>query len=76
VVATGLAQLTLKNPDTLLWLGGPVALSLGVLIAGLLVRRQSRQAGAALLVLGIGGLFLSAGWIAFALYVDAVLGDT
>jgi hypothetical protein len=56
VLTTALAELTLDNPDTVLWLGGPVVLSLGVLIAGLLVRGRSRQAGAALLVLGIGGL--------------------
>ncbi|HSK14568.1 MAG TPA: hypothetical protein VK915_00210 [Gaiellaceae bacterium] len=76
MLTTVLAELTLDNPNTVLWLGGPVVLSLGVLIAGLLVRRHSRQAGAALLVLGIGGLVLSAGWIAFAFYVDAALGDT
>jgi hypothetical protein len=75
VVTTALAEITL-DLDTVLWLGGPLLLSLAVLIAGLLVRRHSRQAGAALLVLGIGGLVLSAGWIAFAFYVDAVLGDT
>jgi hypothetical protein len=74
-VTTALAEITL-DLDTVLWLGGPVALSLGVLTAGLLVRRHSRQAGAALLILGIGGLVLSGGWIAFAFYVDAVLGDT
>lgn len=71
-----LAELTLENPDTVLWLGGPVVLSLGVLIAGLLTRRRLPQLGSALLVLGIGGLVLSAGWIAFSFYVDAVLGDT
>jgi hypothetical protein len=76
VLTTAIAELTLENRDTVLWLGGPLVLSLGVLIAGLLVRSHSRQAGAALLVLGIGGLVLSAGWIAFAFYVDAVLGDT
>jgi hypothetical protein len=76
VLTTALAEINLENRETLLWLGGPLVLSLGVLIAGLLVRRHSRQAGAALLVLGIGGLVLSAGWIAFAFYVDAVLGDT
>jgi hypothetical protein len=76
VIATVVAQLSLKNPDTLLWLGGPVVLSLGVLIAGLLVRKHSRQGGAALLVLGIGGLILAAAWIAFSFFVDATLGDT
>jgi hypothetical protein len=76
VLTTALAEINLENRETLLWLGGPLVLSLGVLIAGLLVRRHSRQAGAALLVLGIGGLVLSAGWIVFAFYVDAVLGDT
>jgi hypothetical protein len=75
VLITVLAEINLENRDTALWLGGPLVLSLGVLIAGLLVRRRSRQAGAALLVVGIGGLVLSAGWIAFAFYVDAVLGD-
>jgi TRAP-type uncharacterized transport system fused permease subunit len=76
VLTTALAELTLENRETVLWLGGPLMLSLSVLIAGLLVRGYSRQAGAALLVLGIGGLILSAGWIAFAFYVDARLGDT
>jgi hypothetical protein len=76
VLTTALAEINLENRETLLWLGGPLVLSLGVLIAGLLVQMHSRQAGAALLVLGIGGLVLSAGWIAFAFYVDAVLGDT
>ena len=75
-MTTALAELTLDNPDTLLWLGGPVVLSLGVLSAGLLVRKHSRQGGAGLLVLGIGGLILAAAWIAFSFFVDATLGDT
>jgi hypothetical protein len=73
---TPLAELTLENPDTIVWLGGPVVLSLLVLIAGVLIRRHSPQAGDALLVLGIGGLVLSGAWIAFAFFVDAALGDT
>jgi hypothetical protein len=73
---TVLAEITLENRDTVLWLGGPLVLSLSVLVAGLLVRGCSRQAGAALPVIGIGGFVLSAGWIAFAFYVDSVLGDT
>jgi hypothetical protein len=76
VLTTALAELTLDNPDTVLWLGGPVVLSLGVLCAGLFMRGYSPQLGSVLLVLGIGGLALSAAWIAFAFYVDAVLGDT
>jgi ABC-type cobalamin transport system permease subunit len=55
---------------------GPPVLSLVVLIAGLFARKHSRQAGSALLVIGIGGVILSGAWIAFAFYVDAVLGDT
>jgi hypothetical protein len=48
---------------------------MAVLIAGLLVRRRSRRVGRFLLVGGVG-LILSAAWLAFAFYVDAVLGDT
>jgi hypothetical protein len=69
-------ELTLDNPDTVLWLGGPVVLSLGVLFAGLFVRSRSPRLGSALLVLGIGGLALSATLIAFSFSVDLVLGDT
>jgi hypothetical protein len=64
------------NQEFVIWGIGPAVLSLVVLIAGLIARRHSRQAGSALLVLGIGGLVLSAGWIAFLFWVDAVLGDT
>ncbi len=76
VLRAALAELRLDYLDTVLWLGGPVVLSLSVLIAGLLVRKHSRQAGAVLLTLGIGGIILSGAWIAFLFYVDAVLGDT
>ena len=64
------------NQEFVIWVIGPAVLSLAVLIAGRFVRRHSRRAGSALLVLGIGGLVLSAGWIAFLFWVDAVLGDT
>ena len=64
------------NRDAVLWLGGPVVASVAVLAAGLLVRKGSRQAGIALVVVGIGGLVLSAIWIAFSFYVDSVLGNT
>ena len=66
----------LFNQDFIIWGIGPPVASLAVLIAGLLVRRHTPKAGSALLVLGIGGLVLSAAWIAFAVYVDTVLGDT
>lgn len=64
------------NQEFVIWVIGPAVLSLAVLIAGLFVQRHSCRAGSALLVLGIGGLVLSAGWIAFLFWVDAVLGDT
>jgi hypothetical protein len=64
------------NQDFVIWIIGPPVLSLAVLVAGLFARRHSCQGGDALLVLGIGGLVLSAAWIAFAFYVDALLGDT
>jgi hypothetical protein len=70
-----IAEITL-NQDAVLWLGGPPLASIAVLIAGLLVRRHSPGSGWVLLVLGISGLVLSVGWVAFAFYVDAVLGDT
>jgi hypothetical protein len=66
----------LFNPDFIIWGIGPPVASLAVLIAGLLVRSHTPKAGSALLVVGVGGLVLSAAWIAFAFYVDAVLGDT
>jgi hypothetical protein len=70
-----LAEITF-NRDAVLWLGGPFVLSLAVLITGLLVRTHSPRAGVPLIVVGVGGLILSAGWVAFAFWVDAVLGDT
>jgi CHASE2 domain-containing sensor protein len=70
-----IAEITF-NQNTLAWLGGPLIASLAVLIAGLLVRRRSPRTGFVLVLVGIGGLILSAGWVAFAFYVDAVLGDT
>jgi hypothetical protein len=74
-VVAALADI-LFNQDFIIWGIGPPVASLAVLIAGLLVRRHTPKAGSALLVLGIGGLVLSAAWIAFAVYVDTVLGDT
>jgi hypothetical protein len=59
-----------------LWLGGPTLVAITVLIAGLLVRRHSPVGGFVLLVLGSTGLVISLVWVAFAFYVDSVLGDT
>jgi hypothetical protein len=70
-----IAEITL-NKDAVVWLGGPPLVSIAVLIAGLLVRRHSPGMGWALLVVGVVGLVASAAWVAFAFYVDAVLGDT
>lgn len=70
-----IAEITL-NQDAVVWLGGPPLASIAVLVAGLLVRRNSPGTGRVLLVVGVFGLVLSAGWVAFAFYVDAVLGDT
>ena len=64
------------NENTVAWLGGPLVISFGVLIAGLLVRRHSPRAGVLLVAVGVGGLVLSVAWVAFAFYVDARLGDT
>ena len=70
-----IAEITF-NEEAVFWLGGPLLASLAVLIAGLFVRRQSARTGLVLILVGVGGLVLSAGWVAFAFYVDAVLGDT
>jgi hypothetical protein len=70
-----LVEITFSR-DAVLWLGGPFVLSLAVLITGLLVRTHSPRVGVPLIVIGVGGLILSAGWVAFAFWVDAVLGDT
>ena len=70
-----LAEITL-NRDALLWLGGPPVASVAVLIAGLLVRSNAPRAGLVLVLVGVVSLILSAAWVAFAFYVDAVLGDT
>jgi hypothetical protein len=69
------AEITL-NQDAVVWLGGPPLASIALLIAGLLVRRHSPGSGLVLLVVGILGLVASAAWVAFAFYVDAVLGET
>jgi hypothetical protein len=66
----------LFNQDFIIWMIGPPVASLAVLVVGLLVRTHSPKVGSALLVFGIGALILSAAWIAFAVYVDTVLGDT
>jgi hypothetical protein len=66
----------LFNQDFLIWGIGPPVASLIVLIAGVLVRRNSPRAGLAMVLVGLAGLVLSAAWLAFAFYVDAVLGDT
>jgi hypothetical protein len=70
-----IAEITL-NQDAVVWLGGPPFASIAVLIAGLLVRRRNKRAGSVVLVIGITALVVSALWVAFAFYVDAVLGDT
>jgi hypothetical protein len=70
-----IAEITL-NQDAVVWLGGPPFASIAVAIAGLLVRRHSPGTGLALLVVGVIGLVLSAAWVAFIFYVDAVLGET
>jgi hypothetical protein len=72
VVALALAEITLSR-HAVLWLGGPFVLSLAVLFAGLLVRTRSPRVGLPLVVIGVGGPILSAGWVAFAFWVDAVL---
>jgi hypothetical protein len=66
----------LFNQDFIVWGIGPPVASLAVLAAGLLVRSYTPKAGSALLLVGVVGLVLSVAWIAFAVYVDAVLGDT
>jgi hypothetical protein len=50
----------LFNQDFIIVGIGPPVASLAVLIAGLLVRSHTPKAGSALLVIGIGGLVLSA----------------
>lgn len=70
-----IAEITF-NQDAVTWLGGPPLASLAVLIAGLFVRRHSPGTGLVLVVVGVIGLFTSAAWVAFAFYVDALLGDT
>ena len=70
-----IAEITLRR-DTVLWLGVPPIASLAVLIAGLLMRRGSPQVGSMLMVIGVVGLVASVAWVAFAFYVDAVLGNT
>jgi hypothetical protein len=64
------------NQEFILWVIGPFVVSLAVLIAGLFLRSDMPKAGPALIVIGIGGFVLSAGWVAFLFWVDAVLGDT
>jgi predicted permease len=59
--------------ESLLWLAGPVALSLATLVMGLaLLRRQRPVAGQAVVVVSIAGLVLSGLWIALALRIEAV----
>ena len=70
-----IAEITF-NQEAVVWLGGPPLISLGVFITGLLVRRHSRRAGFVLVAVGAAALVLSAAWIGFAFYVDALLGDT
>jgi hypothetical protein len=70
-----IAEITL-NQDAVVWLGGPPLASIAVLTGGLIVRRYAKGTGLVLLVVGVIGLVVSAAWVAFAFYVDAVLGDT
>ena len=67
------------SDEAAFWFGGPAALSLTVLATGIVLRRRTdrraRKASTALIVIGIGGLILSGAWVAFASYVDAVLGN-
>jgi hypothetical protein len=70
-----IAEITF-NQDAVIWLGGPPLASLAVLIAGLLVRRHSPRPAFVLVAVGVAALVLSVAWVAFAFYVDAVLGDT
>lgn len=70
-----IAEITF-NQDAVVWLGGPPLASLAVLIPGLFVRRHSPRAGLVLVAVGVAGLVMSAAWVAFLFYVDALLGDT
>jgi hypothetical protein len=70
-----IAEITL-NQDAVVWLGGPPVASIAIVIAGLLVRPRSERMGLVLLVVGVAALVVSAAWVAFIFYVDAVLGDT
>jgi hypothetical protein len=59
--------------EAVLWLAGPVALSLVTLVVGLaLFRRRHRLTGSTLVIVSIAGLLLSAGWIALAMRIEAV----
>jgi hypothetical protein len=62
--------------EALLWLAGPVVLSLATLVIGLALRRHHRLAGRALVLLSIVGLFLSASWIALVMRVEAIEHDS
>jgi hypothetical protein len=66
----------LFNQEFIIWVIGPFVVSLAVLITGLFVRSDMPTAGWALVVIRVGGFVLSAGWVAFLFWVDAVLGDT
>lgn len=66
----------LLNQDFLIWGIGPPVASLSIVIAGLLARRYSPRAGRVILLVGLVGFVLSAAWLAFAFYVDAVLSNT
>jgi hypothetical protein len=70
-----IAEITF-NEDAVTWLGGPPLAAIAVVAAGLLVRNRSRGTAFVLLVIGGAGLVLAVAWIAFAFYVDALLGDT
>jgi hypothetical protein len=70
-----IAEITL-NQNAVVWLGGPPVASIAVLVAGLRVRKRKKRTGSVVLVIGVIALVVSALWVAFAFYVDAVLGDT
>jgi hypothetical protein len=66
------------STEAVLWLGGPLALSIAMLVVGLALLRRSRprQAGWAVVLVSIAGLLLSAAWIAVVMRVEAIEHDS
>jgi hypothetical protein len=63
------------TPEALFWLAGPPLASIAVLVGGLALLSGSdrhRQAGKVLLLVGVGGLVVSAAWIALVFRVEAI----